>query len=540
MLEYQIKIAAEPQEIEQIHRLNYKTFVEEIPQHPPNNERRIIDKYHDENTYVICLIGDQLVGMAAVRNRRPFSLDAKVPDLDCYLPPFRSVCEIRLLAIEPQHRNGQVFGGLFRIGIAYGLGLGYDLAIISGTVRQVRLYKHMGFVSFGPLVGAENAQFQPMYLTLERFRESVPWFDFTPSEKEAFGSRELVHTVNLLPGPVNIHHDVLEAFRMPPISHRSTAFLDTVKYVKGSLCQLVEASNVEILLGSGTLTNDLVAAYLSHINRPGLVPSNGEFGERLIDQAMRTRLRYDTVLSEWGSRLDYDLIEKKLAEARYGWLWAVHCETSTGVLNDLERLKAICGRHRVRLCLDAVSSIGTVPVDLGGVYLATGVSGKGLASVTGLGFVFYIDELLSADHNLPRYFDLSYYANNEGVPFTSSSNLVAALHKALDRLKPDRRFQEILNMSAWLRKELRSSGFQLMVDDEIAMPSVVSVVLPDSVQSGWLGDCLREQGYILSYQSKYLLNRNIVQIVFMGEIRQESIIPLVDAMSGLVQESTTA
>ena len=112
------------------------------------------------------------------------------------------------------------------------------------------------------------------------------------------------------------------------------------------------------------------------------------------------------------------------------------------------------------------SSIGTVPVDLGGVYLATGASGKGLASVAGLGFVFYIDELLSADHNLPRYFDLSYYARNEGVPFTSSSNLVAALHKALDRLKPDRRFQGILNMSAWLRNELRSRGFQLMADDE--------------------------------------------------------------------------
>ena len=63
MLEYQIKIASEPQEIEQIHRLNYKTFVEEIPQHTPNSERRIIDKYHDENTYVICLLGDQLVGI---------------------------------------------------------------------------------------------------------------------------------------------------------------------------------------------------------------------------------------------------------------------------------------------------------------------------------------------------------------------------------------------------------------------------------------------------------------------------------------------
>jgi aspartate aminotransferase-like enzyme len=209
-------------------------------------------------------------------------------------------------------------------------------------------------------------------------------------------------------------------------------------------------------------------------------------------------------------------------------------------LNDLEHLKFICGRHRVKLCLDAVSSIGTVPVDLRGVYLATGVSGKGLASVAGLAFVFYVDELLSTNHSLPRYFDLAYYAQNEGVPFTSSSNLVGALRKALDRLDPGRRFQEISNMSIWLREELRSRGIRLLADGEIAIPSVISIVLPDSVKSGWLGDRLRELGYILSYQSKYLLDRNIIQIVLMGEIRQESIIPLIDAMSGLVQESTTA
>jgi aspartate aminotransferase-like enzyme len=537
MREYEIKIASEPREFEQIHRLNYLTFVEEIPQHTPNSERRLVDKYHEENTYVICLFGERLVGMAAVRNNRPFSLDAKVPELESYLPPFRSICEIRLLAILPQHRNGQVFGGLFRIGIAYGLGLGYDIAIISGTVRQARLYRHMGFVPFGPLVGAADAQFQPMYLTLERFRESVPWFDFSPSKNEEFGSRELAHTINLMPGPVSVHNEVFEAFRQSPISHRSADFLDAVRDVKESLCRLLRASNVELLLGSGTLVNDLVAAYLSLLDAPGLVLSNGEFGERLIDQANRTHLTFKPIHSDWGSRLDYDLIDRELGEGEYSWIWVVHCETSTGVLNDLELLKDICDRHRIKLCLDAVSSIGTVAVDLGGVYLATGVSGKGLASVAGLAFVFYVDELIPTDHDLPRYFDLAYYAQNEGVPFTSSSNLVAALHKALDRLDPDRRFQEISDMSTWLRKELRSRGLQVMADDDIAMPSVISIVLPDSVESGWLGDRLEEEGYILSYQSKYLLSRNIIQIVLMGEIRQESVIPLLDAISNRIPDS---
>ena len=51
------KIATEASEFEAIHRLNYDTFVEEIPQHTANPERRLVDRFHAQNTYVICLDG---------------------------------------------------------------------------------------------------------------------------------------------------------------------------------------------------------------------------------------------------------------------------------------------------------------------------------------------------------------------------------------------------------------------------------------------------------------------------------------------------
>jgi len=47
------KVAATADEFEQIHRLNYQTFVGEIPQHSPNPEGRLVDKFHAENTYLI-------------------------------------------------------------------------------------------------------------------------------------------------------------------------------------------------------------------------------------------------------------------------------------------------------------------------------------------------------------------------------------------------------------------------------------------------------------------------------------------------------
>jgi predicted N-acetyltransferase YhbS len=164
------KVASEPGEFEQIHRLNYETFVEEIPQHPPNAERRLVDRFHAENTYLIALHGPALAGMVAVRDRRPFSLDAKLADLDSYLPPHRSLCELRLLAVAPAHRGPRVLQGLMTLLATVSEARGYDLAVISGTVRQLRLYAGLGFTAFGPLVGEAPALFQPLYLTLASYQ----------------------------------------------------------------------------------------------------------------------------------------------------------------------------------------------------------------------------------------------------------------------------------------------------------------------------------------------------------------------------------
>jgi len=171
----EFKVASEPAEFEQIHRLNYQTFVEEIPQHPPNPERRLVDKFHADNTYLIAQQGAWVVGMLALRDRRPFSLDAKLTDLDAWLPPHRALCEVRLLAVRPSHRGPHVLQGLLTLVADVGKQRGYDLAVISGTVRQLKLYGALGFAPFGPLVGVGEAVFQPMYLTLAAYQGNRAW-----------------------------------------------------------------------------------------------------------------------------------------------------------------------------------------------------------------------------------------------------------------------------------------------------------------------------------------------------------------------------
>src|SRR5215218_5538082 len=130
------KIANEDWEFDLIHQLNYKTFVEEIPQHAPSATQRLVDKFHSENTYLICLSGRKLAGMMAARSKRPFSLDQKIANLDSYLPPGRSFCEVRLLSVAKKFRTGQVFQGLMSLMWQHFVEHGYDMGLISGTTRQ--------------------------------------------------------------------------------------------------------------------------------------------------------------------------------------------------------------------------------------------------------------------------------------------------------------------------------------------------------------------------------------------------------------------
>lgn len=326
--------------------------------------------------------------------------------------------------------------------------------------------------------------------------------------------------INFLPGPVAIHDVVRRALAQPPVSHRGAGFMAQVAAIRRDLCRMTDAAHVEILLGSGTLANEAVAAQLSLLPGRGVILVNGEFGARLAGQAKRWRLAFGELAAGWGEPLPLAELRRTLeADPEIRWVWAVHCETSTGVLNDLEGLKTIIGEgadRGVTLCLDGISSIGNVPVDLAGVHLATGVSGKGLASFPGLALVFHAESIAPAPH-LPHYLDLGSYAHSESVPFTTSTNLVSALAASLARFAKKDGFATRRSLAAWLRPNLEKLGFAIMAPEPIAAPMVLTLSPPPGVEALALGEALEEQGIWLSYRSGYLVKRNLIQICLMGE-----------------------
>jgi aspartate aminotransferase-like enzyme len=496
--------------------LNHEVFTREIPQHEPRPDGVLVDPFHDENSYVIAVRNDRVVGMVCYRGRRPFSLDRKLPDLDRFLTIDDTVCEVRLLAVRPEERHGVVLRGLISTLADNAIADGFRTAIISGTVTQRALYQHLGFEPFGPIVGTTDAAFQPMKISLHDLAENDHLFPQLAQFKVDRQQRLFQ------PGPVALHEEVKKAHARPLISHRSEEFRQLLKDVQRLLCHRTRAKKVMLAVGSGTLANDMVAMQIAGWNGRGVVLSNGAFGERLVDHARRCQLDHIVLRSEWGEPIDHDALRSVIEQdASITWIWFVHGETSTGVLNDIEMVRdAISGRD-MRICLDAISTLGNVPVHLEHIALASAVSGKGLASVAGLSMVFANVPFVDGRH-IPRYLDLSLYEASDAIPFTIGSPLLSALHQSLLITDPIIQINKIAQLNQLLRYELADLN-DLLIARRSPAPFILSIAMPPDLSSVAFGDALDRDGWSVSYRSTYLIERNWIQVALMGQVNESDV-----------------
>jgi aspartate aminotransferase-like enzyme len=529
MGDFQFKEAVSDCEFQQIHRLNHQVFAEEIRQHHPNADGQLVDRFHTANRYFIALHQGELAGMISVHPGPAFSIASRLPDLTA-LRALRAPLEVRLLAIVPQYRGSIILPGLLLEVYRFARLHCFSDLVASGITSRMPMYAKMGFRAMGPAVPSGDASFIPMRLPLD----SPP-----PELRRRAGlcsSRvHSEHRISLLPGPVEIDPDVTRAFHAPPVSHRSAAFVAAYEETRSQLSALMGGMRAAVLGGSGTLANDAIAANLHACfsTEAGLILSNGEFGERLIRQAKLAGLAFRTLNFPWGAPWNFNVIEQELQHSP-SWIWAVHLETSTGVLNDLPRLLATAAAHGACVSADCVSSIGAVETGQSTpLFLASGVSGKALGSYAGLSFVFASDEALDRleGRQLCPSFDLVQSIRHRGPLSTISTPLVAALHRALDQnfansSAAQDRFLQQRELGRWVRAQIRASGLSPIAAEQDAAPTITSFPLP---APGFARFC-RRAGFRIAHESDYLRTRGWGQIATMGNISRSAIEPVFAAL----------
>jgi len=479
---YWSKIAATDEEFDAIAALNYETFVEEIPQHEPNPSRRLVDKFHDENVYVVVYKNTEMVGMVAFRDTRPFSIDRKIGNVENYLDAevCEYLCEIRLLAVKKNHRNGRVFTKLATAIYRYFYDAGYTACVISGTVREEKMYTQMGFRQFASAVGTEDARYLPMVLTRQ--------------DSAVFRERLREQNMVFFPGPVALEKPLTPS----TISHRSVKFQQELEQMKGELCKLAKANYVMPLVGTGTLANDAMLGQLKSEfpHEAGLVLVNGEFGHRLHKQAKQWGLHIEKIDIGWGNPFDIAQIEAHLQKDSYRYIVFVHGETSNSTLNPLAALVELAEKYDIKLCADCISSFGSVPFSMQGLHYATAVSGKSLGTVAGLAFIFCKEKPVSSD--APLYLNLPYYMKKQ-IPFTLPHYFVEAVSDAL-KLYPER-FDVLENRMEAIKNS--------RLDATATYPMIVTWEHPKMAEI--LTTCALN-GFLLHGDSAYLKERNIAQI----------------------------
>ena len=513
------KAATSPSELEQIHRLNHKIFAEELGQYETNSNGELVDRFHSLNRYFVAERNGTVIGMISLNSTAPFSIEKRLGDPAAVLARYPSPCEIRMLAITGSDRNSIVLAGLFWQVFAEARSQQCSHLLISGKTDRAKMYHALGFRDLGPSVPAGGTSFIPMAMTIEDPEVLQKADHFL-----AWWKRRDRKPLNLMPGPVQIADSVRHVFEQSPVSHRTAEMVAVYGKARRILRDISGGMSVALMTGSGTLANDTVAACLRARfgDAQGLVLANGEFGQRLQRQGRSARLNFDVLEWNWGERWDFEAIEQQLQDS-VAWVWCVHLETSTGQLNDLERLSQICEAYGVALAVDCVSSLGAVPLESCKLSLASGVSGKALGSYAGIAMVFADDEALAETpfDKIPATFDIAQNIRQQAPMYTIASPQLRALHQALienylDAASCLKRYEHYCVLGSWVRASLRRRGVRLLVDNETAAPTICTFPLTNKQ----IAQRCKDAGFYIAHESSYLEERSWGQISVMGDLSQ--------------------
>ena len=172
-MRYEFREALSSEDFEGVRRLNHRVFAEEIGQHEAQPNGLLRDGFEDKSRFWLALRGRQVVGMVAVHDQPPYSIEKRLADPSVLATIEGRKLEVRLLAVEPGHRNRMVFAGLLGHMIVDAMQGGYDVLLISGVAERAEMYHRMGFVDMGPARKEGAALFIPMMLRVAKLSEEI-------------------------------------------------------------------------------------------------------------------------------------------------------------------------------------------------------------------------------------------------------------------------------------------------------------------------------------------------------------------------------
>jgi aspartate aminotransferase-like enzyme len=352
----------------------------------------------------------------------------------------------------------------------------------------------------------------------------------------------------LLPGPVEIHPEVMAALQRPMISPWSDEARALLNGLQPGLQRLFRTVQ-PVLLSATTATGLLEAVIRSAIPRRGLAVCSGFFGDRLAETLAVCGREVVRVHVQPGRALEPDQLGRFLAGPPVDAVLLVHSETSTGALAPLQELaRLIRDRTDALGIVDAVSSVGAVPVesDAWGLDFVFTGSQKALALPPGLALGVASPRLLERAVRVAGrgwYLDLLAYERAARTAWpvqTPPLTHLFALECQLQRIEREggiearwRRHAAMLTLvEEWVGA---ASGFELLAPAGRRSASV-SAVVPLSGTAGRLLAGMRARGFTLAGGLGSLADR-LIRIGHMGDATPATLAVALAALGEVAREA---
>lgn len=358
----------------------------------------------------------------------------------------------------------------------------------------------------------------------------------------------------LIPGPVPLEGAVAEEMAKPAVPHYGEKWVRDYGEMERLLQQLFRMKDARVypLAGPGHIGIEAIVYTFLRPEDKALVVDNGFFGRRLRDVLDAHGIEVFSIHSRWGTPPDMRRVEEVLSSRYMRAVFAVHSETSTGMVNPLRELGSLAHEYGSLFIVDAVSSIGglDLPCEDWRVDACLGASQKCLGGPPGIAPVAVrssIMESVEARDVKSWYLNLTtwdHYRREWGEwhpqPTTISSNVFYAFKVALEGTFQeglDKRVERHRIIGRAYREALRTLGFRTVAQEEECSDTVSCVYPPSGYEAPKLQARLREEFGLLVAGGIGELKGEVLRIGHMGPTASaQDLLAVVGALGSILEE----
>lgn len=350
-------------------------------------------------------------------------------------------------------------------------------------------------------------------------------------------------TILRIPGPSPIPPSVQRAMNQTMIGHRGKETSQMLKNIAPGLKRVFGTEQeVAIIAGSGTAGLETAVV---NVVKPGdevLVVVTGAFGDRFTKICEAYNIKTHVLNVEWGKALDPEEVKDYVAgHPEVKVVFSTYCETSTGVLNPIDRLaKAIQEVSEALVVVDGVSCVGGVEtkMDVWGIDVMVTGSQKAFMLPAGLTFVAASERAWKVieENEQPRfYFSLKKYRDNllkDTTPFTPALSLLFGLEQVLTLIEAEG-LENVYSRHDLLKRMTRAAfeaiNIPLLTTDEDASPTVTAVQ-PEDFDAEEFRKILKQEFAISIAGGQQHLTGKIFRIGHMGYCSPADVLQIISAV----------